>query len=480
MKILFKVKQFIESNNLLKNGDRVLLAVSGGPDSMVLLDIMQNLSKIMDFEIGVAHINHQIRPDSHKDLLFVENLCKKLNIPFYGRDIYIFGGRKSQKKSLEQKAREERYNALKSIADEFGYNLIATGHTKSDQAETILMRILSGTNIKSLSGILAKRDGKIIRPLLALTRSEIMEYANRNKLIFVEDITNRDRKYLRNKIRLDLIPYIKKEFNPSIEEALSSLAEDAINLREFIENALIHHINKTKFDDDLSVAHISKKEFLKIPDELKKYFLFEILSKIGISKRIDSENLKNAIECIKVTEGSRFYNLTPEMVIRCEYDKISIGRFQDIKGIEIELENFQPIKVKKPGIYKIDWLDIEIEFSEGKNKKPQYPDISINLEKFSFPFYIRVFEDGDRIYSSHYKKYVKLKKIFINKKIPVRFRRLFPIICSGDEILWVPGVTRSGIGLPEKGDKQITITIYNFEPEFNKYLGPFDINSQTL
>lgn len=474
MKLIFKVKEFIESNNLIKNGDSVLLAVSGGPDSMALLDIMDNLSTIMGFDIGVAHIDHKIRADSHKDLQFVENECKVRNIPFFGREIYIFGGSKREKKSLEQKAREQRYNALVSIADEFGYNLIATGHTLSDQAETILMRIVSGTNIKSLSGILLNRDKKIIRPLLVLSRAEVMEYVNNHKIKYMEDITNRDKKYLRNKIRLDLIPYLKKNFNPSIEEALSFLAEDAIGLRTLLDEKMSEYLKKVVYDEDFSIATFNQRDFVEVPSELKRYFLLDVISNLNTTRRIDSNNLKYAIDFIQNAKGSKFYRLNSDIVIRCEYGKVSMGEIPHIRQMFSELMDYEPIVVKNYGVYKLYWMDVEIAFESGKKLKPNYPQIFLSLEKFNFPFEIRIFEDGDRIYSEHYKKYVKLKKIFINKKIPVRHRKIFPIIASQGEILWVPGIVKSGIGLPEKGDEVITITIFNYEPDFASYLGPFD------
>lgn len=474
MKTLFKVKRFIDSNSLIQIGDRVLLAVSGGVDSMVLLNIMKDLSGIAGFEIGVAHINHQLRRDSHRDLMFVEEECRRLNIPFYGRDIYIFGGSKSRRRSLEQAAREERYNALFSIAEEFNYNLIATAHTKSDQAETLLMRIISGTSIKSLSGILVKRDGKIIRPLLCLTRTEVLEYAKGHNIRFVEDSTNSDTRYLRNKVRLQLIPFIKSGFNPAVEDALSTLAEDAANLRGILTEELSKFTKIVSFNDDCSIARFDRNDFLRIPQELRRYFILEIISRMDVSKRIDSENIRSAIELILNSKGSRFYRLSTDFVVRCEYDQVSIGKLPHIKEIYSDLTEFEPLVVKEYGIYKLYWVDIEIGFEYGIKERKNYPQIFLSLEKFDFPFTIRIFEDGDRIYSQYYKKYVKLKKVLINKKIPIRLRKIMPVISAQDEILWVPGVIRSGIGSPEKGDEKLTITVYNYEPDLIKYIGPFD------
>ncbi|MGB9600952.1 MAG: tRNA lysidine(34) synthetase TilS, partial [Myxococcota bacterium] len=404
MKTLFRVKEFIESNSLIKGSDRILLAVSGGPDSMALLDIMDNLSIIMGFEIGVAHIDHKMRVDSHKDMQFVESECAGRDIPFYGREVYIFGARKSEKRSLEQRAREERYNALLSIADEFGYNLIATGHTLSDQAETLLMRIISGTTIKSLSGILLNRDERIIRPLLILSRTEVMEYIRGHKIKFVEDYTNRDKRYLRNKVRLDLIPYLKKHFNPNIEEALYSLAEDAAQLRMLLNKTLNGYLQKVKYDEDFSIATFEQRDFIDIPMELRRYFLLDIISNLNVSRRIDSDNIRCAIDFLLKARGSSFYRLTSDIVIRCEYGKVSMGHIPHIKQMFSDLMEYKPIVIKSFGRYKLYWLDVEIAFELGRKMRANYPQIFLSLEKFSFPFSIRIFEDGDRIYSGHYKR----------------------------------------------------------------------------
>jgi len=474
MKTLFKVKQFIVSNNLVKEKDKVLLAISGGPDSMALLNIMKDLSSIIGFEIGVAHIDHKIRINSHKDFEFVESECNRYGIPFFGRDIYLFDGNKKERKSLEQKAREHRYAALISIANEYGYNLIATGHTKSDQAETILMRIITGASIKSLSGILAFRDERIIRPLLILGRDEIMDYVKAHNIKFIEDITNRDKKYLRNRVRLDLIPFIRKEFNPNIEDALALLAEDAHAIRRLIYSSLSDCLNLVRYDEGHNIATFGKEVFKRVPSELQRYFLLDIISNIGMDRRIDSDNLRCAIDFIRQAQGSGYYRLSSELVVRFEYGNVKIGHMPDIKQIEADLEGFEPILVQRIGRYKIPWSDIELKVENGINKDERYPYIVISRDKFDFPFVIRVFKEGDKIYSSYYRQDVKLKKIFINKKIPLRIRRVLPILVAQDEILFVPGVIRSGIGKSEVGDRSITFTFYNFESDLAKYLGPYN------
>ncbi len=474
MKTLFKVKQYIESNRLIKSGDRVLLAVSGGPDSIALLYMMKDLSSILDFQIGVVHIDHKIRIDSHRDLKFVESECKKLDVPFFGREIYLFDGEKSEKKSLEQKAREYRYAAIMSIAKEMKYKLIATGHTKSDQAETLLMRIITGTNIRSLSGILMNRDGRIIRPLLSLGRDEIMEYIRAHNLRFVEDITNRDRRYLRNQVRLDLIPYIKKRFNPNIEDALYSLAQDAVSVRRLLDRSLSKYLKRVNCDKENSTVSFNREDFIRIPNELRIYFMFDVLEMVGVERRIDLTNLKTAMDAIINSRGSRYHRLSSDLVVRCEYGIVSLGRVMDILDIEANLFDYEPLIIKKYGRYKIGWADIELDVKKGIVKSDNHPSITISSDKFGFPYTVRVFQEGDRIYSKYYKKDVKLKKIFINKKIPLRFRKILPIICSVDEILWVPGVVKSGIGSSEESQHSISFVVYNYEPELVSYLGPYD------
>lgn len=474
MKFLFKVKQYIDSNRLIKSGDRILLAVSGGPDSMVLLYMMRALSSIMKFEIGVVHIDHKIRIDSYRDLKFVEAECRSLGLPFFGREICLFDGNKRDKRSLEQRAREYRYAAIMNIADEFGYNLVATGHTKSDQAETLLMRIIMGTNIRSLSGILTSRDGKIIRPLLVLERDEIMDCCREHNIKFVKDATNRDRRYLRNKVRLDLIPYIKKRFNPSIEDSLFFLAQDATGLRSLLMRNLSRYLKIIRFDEENSIVSFRQEDFRGIPEELRVYFLLEILEMVGVDRRIDFKNLRSAIDAIINSVGSRFYRLVSNIVIRCEYGKVSIGSVPDIHDIELNTSEYEPLVIRKYGRYKIGWADIELDVEKGVVETHNYPYAAFSIEKFGFPFTVRVFKEGDRIFSPYYKKDVKLKKIFINRKIPLRFRRILPVIISGDEILWVPGVLRSGIGSAEDNENNLTITVFNYEPELVEYLGPYD------
>ncbi|MCM8779945.1 MAG: tRNA lysidine(34) synthetase TilS [Candidatus Omnitrophica bacterium] len=223
-----KIKNTIKKNNLIQKNDSVLVAVSGGPDSVALLYGLCALRKELKFELCVAHLDHGLRQDSVKDREFVLNLAKKLKIPaVIGRvDIGKFSGTGS----LEEIARNERQKFLFRVAKRCRANKIAIGHTRDDQAETVLMRIIRGTGLYGLNAILPKRKISgftVIRPLIEVSRRQIESYLKKKKIKARLDKSNLEDIYFRNKIRNILLPLLEKEFNPNIKGALANLAETA-------------------------------------------------------------------------------------------------------------------------------------------------------------------------------------------------------------------------------------------------------------
>ncbi len=240
---LKRVHDTIKHYDMLKKGDKVLVAVSGGPDSVCLLDALLNLKKKLGIELVVANMDHGIRGiESRGDSDFVRDLAKKTNLKFIHKRIALKGTKRS-KLSLEERAREKRYTFLKDAAKKNSCNIIATGHTLDDQAETVLMRIISGTSFFSIAGIPpARNDGKvkIIRPLIRTSKDDILKYLKKEKLTFVKDKTNRDTNILRNAVRLKMIPFLEG-YNPRLKRVLVNFAdtarEDAAFLNELKREA---------------------------------------------------------------------------------------------------------------------------------------------------------------------------------------------------------------------------------------------------
>jgi len=223
MPIFNQFEETILRHKMLKPGDRVLLGVSGGPDSLSMLFLFNQLRQALGLRIYVAHLNHSLRPDSISDLEFVHNICRKLNIPFISETVII----SSSRGSLEEKAREIRRAFLIKTAKKISSSVIALGHTKDDQAETVLMRLLRGSGLSGLSGILPKRKicGKVfIRPLIEIERKDIEKYLKKKRIKPKIDTSNQEIKFLRNRIRHKLLPVLSK-YSPNIKNLLSNTAQ---------------------------------------------------------------------------------------------------------------------------------------------------------------------------------------------------------------------------------------------------------------
>ena len=213
----------IEKYNLINNGDKIVVAVSGGPDSMCLLNVLKNIREKFNLELFVAHINHMIREEADSETEYVKQYCEKNNIKCFVKMANVLEMAKQQKRGTEEMGRIVRYDFFNYVANKVSADKIAIAHTENDNAETVLMNLMRGASLEGLKGIEPIR-GKFIRPLIECSRDEIEAYCEENKLDPKFDKTNNDNIYTRNKIRNLLIPYIKKEFNPNIVDSLNRLA----------------------------------------------------------------------------------------------------------------------------------------------------------------------------------------------------------------------------------------------------------------
>ncbi len=226
--------EFVKLHQIIPPGTSVLVAVSGGQDSVALLDLLVQWQKGLNVQLGVAHVHHHLRDGADADAAFVETLAAQYDLPFFRKDVNVKQWVATRKLSIEEGARMLREKALKAIASQNGYEWIATAHTLSDQVETLLMRLFLGTGLTGLAGIRMKRP-PFIRPLLFARREEITRYIRSRGLAFREDETNQDTRFLRNRLRWQVIPEIKKHFPEFREEAMGNLALVASEWAEFID-----------------------------------------------------------------------------------------------------------------------------------------------------------------------------------------------------------------------------------------------------
>ena len=441
MKLFNRCEGFVREKEIIKRDDKILVAVSGGPDSIFLLHFLYHIKDKYSLSLKVAFIHHHIRKQTDKEFLFVKDKARKMNLPFYYRNIFI-----DKKKGVEEKAREKRYKALYEIARKTGCNKIATGHNLDDNVESVLMNFFRGTGLAGLGGIFPERriyknsEVLLIRPLLVLRKKEIEDFLKEKKIKFYFDRTNVNLKYKRNLMRHKIIPYIENYF-PSFSETVSRtsflLQDDFL----FIEKTAIEKLNSILKGNKFNV-----EKFKKLDLSIKRFVIQMLIEKTKGEKyrsfnRI--ENLREFIEKIKEKE-------IPFSIIE-----------KKIKGKKEKKEIYKEIEV--PGECVVDEFFIKSEYVkfspsifENKDKYTGYFD----GEKAGEKIVVRTRKDGDRFIPLGMRKEKKISRVLIDKKIPVFERDEILIFQSKNKIMWVCGVEISEkFKVSNKTKKILKITV---------------------
>jgi len=432
---------YIKDNNLIKSGDKVLVALSGGPDSVCLLNILYNLKAELNIEIGAAHLNHLLRDkDAFEDEEYVKTLCKSLDIPCFVKRVDINKYSKDKKMSSEMAGRDARYNFFDDIVKDQGYTKIATAHNANDQAETILFRLMRGSGIEGLCGIKVRRD-KIIRPILCLSRKEVEEYIEINNLKPRIDKTNFEKIYNRNKIRLDMIPYIKENFNEDIIQTLNRMSVLLQKDNEFIENSARSFYEKYCIEQ--SDYFIIKKELFDNKEAVVTRVIRYALT--NFSKTHYDFEMKHIYEICNLAKNNsgKAIDLPNKIYAENIYGDIYIKERININNIDVK----QEIVVNKNEINgkKIFFNDENIEFSVLKN------DSNLDLNQNNFIKYfdfdkindsisLRKRKNGDKIIPLGMKGSKKIKDLFIDMKVPKEERDCIPLLCFDENISWIVGI----------------------------------------
>lgn len=283
------IQNTIFQNNLLEKNSKIVVGVSGGPDSVCLLDILFKLQKKYSLELIAAHVNYGLRgKDSEQDEKFVRNLAKKYNLK-----IVVLKPKIKHKQNLENTLRDIRYDFFEKIRQENGFDLISVAHNLDDQVETFLMRLLRGSGLSGLAGMKYKNE-KIIRPLLGTARKEILDYLKKNKLDYRIDKTNIQNLFLRNKIRNKLIPYLEKEFNPNLAETLFAETESIGEDYDFIFSS----VKQYGKDKTFSVAEIKK-----LHPAIQKMVIRQAI--IKVKKNLENISTKHINEMLKIIHSTK-------------------------------------------------------------------------------------------------------------------------------------------------------------------------------
>ena len=443
----------IEATKLIKRNDKIVIGVSGGPDSVCLFDVLVKLRDKYNLKLFVVHINHSIRKEADIEQEYVRDLCKKYNVQFFYKKLDVKQIAESEKKSLEEVARNIRYNEFFKVKDSVNANKIAVAHNANDNIETMLMNLTRGAGLVGLCGI-QKENGDIIRPLLDVTREEILKYVETNELKVFFDKTNYESDYTRNKIRNIIIPEFLK-INPSFIETSAR----CLNVLEGQKNILLEVVEKKYNEVRVDKGILNKSEFLKMPYEIQLEVLRKAIYEYnGNLVDISFNNLSNAINIISSAQSGKIVEIFPDLMIEISYDllKFCKGKKDEIEfcyEIKLDGETYIP-ELNKKIISKIVSVDKVPSKYEDKNK------CFFDVEKIGKKVYVRNKREGDFISLSGMEGKKTLKKFFSDLKIAVDERNRIPIIATDNETVWIVGYRSSKKFLKDKNTKEVIILEY--------------------
>lgn len=304
-----KVLKTIQKENLIDNGDRLVLAVSGGPDSICLLSVLNEIKKekLIEFNIVVAHVNHMIREEAVEDEKFVKEFCEKIGVEFYSKSIDVQKMANNNKIGLEEAGRNARYEFFDEIAEKTNSNKIAIAHNKNDKVETVIMNALRGSGTYGLQGMQAI-NGKYIRPIIECERTEIEKYCDEKNIKARIDKTNFENEYTRNKIRNIVIPYVKENFNPNIIETITRLSELIKEENEYIDKQVVNIYEQIKIDDSSKDEIIlDLKKFNSQEKVIKsRLILYTITRLFGSSKGLEKIHIEDIIKLCENNVGNKY------------------------------------------------------------------------------------------------------------------------------------------------------------------------------
>ena len=323
-----KVIKTIEKYNLIQNGDKIVIGVSGGPDSICLLYILNTLKEKYNLQLFVAHINHMIRENAKIDEQYVVDFCKKIDVPVFVLHSDVLNLSKQQKISVEEAGRNVRYEFFNEVLEKTKSNKIAIAHNCNDKAETVIMNVLRGSGISGLKGIEAKRDNKYIRPLIECTREEIEAYCKDHDLETRHDESNDENIYKRNKIRNIVIPFIKKEFNSNIIATINRLSVVATQEDEYINKIVEKEYNNICISKKENEIELDLKKFNDLDIVIKNRMILYVVNILQQhTKGIEKVNIEDIIKLCSNNIGNKFLVPTKGLKVLVKNKKILFAKY---------------------------------------------------------------------------------------------------------------------------------------------------------
>jgi tRNA(Ile)-lysidine synthase len=455
-KVLRIVRQTIAEHRMLAVGDAVLIAVSGGQDSVTLAHVLHSIAEEYRLRPAIAHLNHCLREnESDRDAEFVADFARQLGMPSYieSRDVRRF--QQSARLSLEEAARRIRYEFLEELAARNGFNKIAVGHHSNDNAELILMNLLRGTGTLGLSGILPVRDNLIIRPLLELNRSIITDYVAEKQLPYVTDRSNSDLSIRRNRIRRHLIPELQESYNPAIIETLNRLGNIMRAEDQWLENLLSEDLERCISMKGRQAVNLDLRQFEGLATAARRRILRQAILMVKKDlRRITLLHIDAVLLLIDKKQGAGLLNLPDGIRVLLKDGSLIIDKntgdiwadsYPDGEPVVIDYHYTvsAPVDlfIKEAGAtLKLSEIGVD-EITDINNSGGNMA--FFDMDRLQRTLTVRNVRPGDRFSPLGVNGTQKVKKYFIDHKIPAPQRRLCPLLLSGTHIVWITGYRTS-------------------------------------
>jgi tRNA(Ile)-lysidine synthase len=458
-----RFKRTIDRYHLLEKGDRVIVGVSAGVDSMVLLHLLTACREIFDLSLVVAHVNHGFRPEeSEREAELVQKETARLRLPFEYGQFNVKEFQRLGRLSPQDAARRLRFRFFEDLLLKHHAQKIALGHNADDQVETVLIRLFRGSGLRGLKGILPIRERKVMRPLLDVWREEIASFALEKKIPFLRDSSNLKEDYLRNSIRLTLIPFIEKTYQPRFKETVlrtsALLREEDDYLEKGTEKAYQKVVHET--NDSLSFKW---SEYQSLHRAIQWRVIRKMIERIhqggGVTEDGGSADILKVFQNLRQPPSSFLLELPRGLWVEKRYDAVLVGRRErkSLPPFEIDLLS--------PGRTFIEEIGKEVVIEE--TDRDQLRDYSgplrtalMDYETLRFPLKMRNFRPGDRFCPLGVRGTQKLKDFFIDHKVPKFERSSIPLLTSGEKIAWVVGYRiDERVKITEKTKKVLKIEV---------------------
>jgi len=440
-----RVLLFMQEQHLMSGQPRLVVGVSGGTDSVCLLHILVKLRKELGITINVAHLNHQLRgAEADADAQYVAELARQLDVPIIIDSRNVKAYQTGQRISMEEAAREVRYDFLAEVAESVGTDRVAVGHTVDDNVETILMHLIRGTGTRGLRGLQPLSPWQsfgggltVIRPLLPVSRQETVDYCHQNRLIPRIDTSNQSLSPLRNRIRHQLLPLLRS-YNPRVDESLLRTARIAADDLAFIDGEITRLQGEITQKMENTVI-LDKEKFGKLPSALKRQLLrISIEDLLGNLKDIETRHIEGIMGVLDKPAGRRI-SLPGGLIFSIEYDKYLLGTDTAALSPFPVLEGEFTLKI--PGETEAAGWHVKATIIDREQTAEKDDDFTahFDLDKAGGEMTVRRRRPGDRFQLLGMSQPKKLNQFMIDAKIPRAWRSRIPLVCSPRHILWVVG-----------------------------------------